>query len=110
MLLTHYNQIKVIKQPSYDRAGKESHRRLPEGPESPWDDFVAHVASEQESEKWRELSDEVEVYTIPAENIELEINPAFPDQELITNRSTRVTYWEGAAQVSWQFSRQTCCG
>jgi predicted secreted hydrolase len=29
--------------------------------------------------------------TIPSEEIELEINPAFPVQELITNRSTRVT-------------------
>ena len=33
--------------------------------------------------------------TIPSEAIELEITPAFPEQELITNRSTRVTYWEG---------------
>ena len=37
--------------------------------------------------------------TIPSESIELEILPAFPDQELITNRSTRVTYWEGAVQI-----------
>ena len=37
---------------------------------------------------------------IPAEEIELEITPAFRDQELITNRSTRVTYWEGAALIS----------
>jgi predicted secreted hydrolase len=37
--------------------------------------------------------------SIPGEEIELEITPAFPDQELITNRSTRVTYWEGAVEV-----------
>ena len=37
--------------------------------------------------------------TIPSEAIELEITPAFPEQELITHRSTRVTYWEGAAQI-----------
>lgn len=37
--------------------------------------------------------------TIPSAEIELEITPAFPEQELITNRSTRVTYWEGAAQT-----------
>jgi predicted secreted hydrolase len=37
--------------------------------------------------------------TIPAEEITLEIDPAFQDQELITNRSTRVTYWEGAAAI-----------
>jgi predicted secreted hydrolase len=38
--------------------------------------------------------------SIPAEEIELEIMPEFPEQELITNRSTRVTYWEGAVRVS----------
>jgi predicted secreted hydrolase len=37
--------------------------------------------------------------TIPAEDIALEIAPAFQDQELVTNRSTRVTYWEGAAKI-----------
>ena len=36
---------------------------------------------------------------IPSEQIELELVPPFPEQELITNRSTRVTYWEGAVQV-----------
>jgi predicted secreted hydrolase len=38
--------------------------------------------------------------TIPGEGIELEIVPEFPEQELITNRSTRVTYWEGAVQIN----------
>jgi len=37
--------------------------------------------------------------TIPSEAIVLEITPAFPEQELITNRSTRVTYWEGAVRI-----------
>jgi predicted secreted hydrolase len=37
--------------------------------------------------------------TIPGEDLELEIVPAFQDQELITNRSTRVTYWEGAVTL-----------
>jgi len=41
--------------------------------------------------KWR--------VTIPSETIEIEILPTFPEQELITNRSTRVTYWEGAVQI-----------
>jgi predicted secreted hydrolase len=42
--------------------------------------------------KWRVV--------IPAHEIALEITPAFPDQELITHRSTRVTYWEGAARIT----------
>ncbi len=37
---------------------------------------------------------------VPQEGIELAIAPAFPDQELITNRSTRITYWEGAVQIN----------
>jgi predicted secreted hydrolase len=37
--------------------------------------------------------------TVPSEPIELAISPAFQDQELITNRSTRVTYWEGAVSI-----------
>jgi predicted secreted hydrolase len=42
---------------------------------------------------------------IPSEAIELEITPAFPDQELITNRSTRVTYWEGAVRIIGKFGK-----
>lgn len=42
---------------------------------------------------------------IPGEAIELEITPAFPDQELVTSRSTRVTYWEGAVGI-----KGTCRG
>ena len=38
--------------------------------------------------------------TVPLEDLVLEIMPAFPDQELITNRSTRVTYWEGAVEIN----------
>ena len=38
--------------------------------------------------------------TIPGENLSVDIVPVFPDQELITNRSTRVTYWEGAVRIN----------
>lgn len=37
---------------------------------------------------------------LPAEDLTLDITPAFANQELVTNRSTRVTYWEGAVQIS----------
>ena len=52
--------------------------------------------------KWKVL--------IPAEQIELEIAPYFPDQELITNRSTRVTYWEGAVHVKGTFRNKPIAG
>jgi predicted secreted hydrolase len=47
---------------------------------------------------------------IPAEQIELEITPHFHEQELITNRSTRVTYWEGAVQVKGTFRNKPIAG
>jgi predicted secreted hydrolase len=52
--------------------------------------------------KWKVL--------VPAEQIELEIAPHFPDQELITNRSTRVTYWEGAVQVKGMLRNKPLAG
>jgi predicted secreted hydrolase len=48
--------------------------------------------------------------SIPAEQIELEITPEFLEQELITNRSTRVTYWEGAVRVKGTARTQPIAG
>ncbi len=48
--------------------------------------------------------------TIPTERIELKIAPEFRDQELITNRSTRVTYWEGAVRVEGTVRNKTVAG
>ena len=48
--------------------------------------------------------------TIPSEEIALEIDPAFENQELITNRSTRVTYWEGAVQIRGSFRNKPVAG
>jgi predicted secreted hydrolase len=33
-------------------------------------------------------------------NLELDLVPALSDQELITEKSTRITYWEGSVSVS----------
>lgn len=38
--------------------------------------------------------------SIPSEKIELHISPRMANQELITRRSTAVTYWEGAVDVT----------
>jgi predicted secreted hydrolase len=48
--------------------------------------------------------------TIPSEEITLAIAPAFSDQELITNRSTRVTYWEGAVGIQGTFKKKPVAG
>jgi predicted secreted hydrolase len=47
---------------------------------------------------------------VPSEQIELEISPLLKDQELVTNRSTRVTYWEGAVQVAGSVRSQPVRG
>jgi predicted secreted hydrolase len=38
--------------------------------------------------------------TVPALALSLDIRPLLPDQELITTRSTQVTYWEGAVAIA----------
>jgi predicted secreted hydrolase len=48
--------------------------------------------------------------TIPGDGVELQITPAFTDQELITNKSTRVTYWEGAARIRGTVQRKPMTG
>ena len=52
--------------------------------------------------KWKVL--------VPAEQIHLEVAPHFPEQELITNRSTRVTYWEGAVEVKGMLRNKPIAG
>ena len=47
---------------------------------------------------------------IPAKKSNWKLSPAFRDQELITNRSTRVTYWEGAARISGTARRRPVSG
>jgi predicted secreted hydrolase len=38
--------------------------------------------------------------SVPSEALVLDVLPEFPNQELNTRRSTGVTYWEGAVQIS----------
>jgi len=42
--------------------------------------------------------------------LELSIVPALPDQELITEKSTRVTYWEGSVMVSGRSGQNPVSG
>lgn len=43
-------------------------------------------------------------------NLELSIVPNLPDQELITEKSTRVTYWEGSVSVSGRSGQSLVSG
>jgi predicted secreted hydrolase len=59
-------------------------------------------------ERWKSVKSNAEYpmkwkVAVPSQEVELEITPAFADQELITNRSTRVTYWEGAVRAKGSY-------
>lgn len=48
--------------------------------------------------------------SIPSEDLLLEIAPFFPEQELDTRKSTQVTYWEGAVQISGSYHKKPIQG
>ena len=44
--------------------------------------------------------------SIPDEGVDLEVRPFFPQQELDTRKSTRVTYWEGSVKVRGTYRKK----
>ncbi|MFH1147597.1 MAG: lipocalin-like domain-containing protein [Pseudomonadota bacterium] len=48
--------------------------------------------------------------TVPSEEILLEIMPALADQELVTENSARVTYWEGSVNIKGRMHRKSLTG
>ena len=50
------------------------------------------------------------IIRIPSENVTLDIVPFFAGQELDTRKSTKVTYWEGAVQISGRSGKKTVRG
>ena len=47
---------------------------------------------------------------VPSHRIELTLTPTVKDQELITQESTRVTYWEGSVKVEGRYQDQRVRG
>ena len=47
---------------------------------------------------------------IPAEKVQLKITPFFPQQELDSRKSTRITYWEGAVQAQGSYRGKSIQG
>jgi predicted secreted hydrolase len=47
---------------------------------------------------------------VPALALALDVRPLLPDQELVTSRSTQVTYWEGAVEVSGELRGNSVSG
>ena len=47
---------------------------------------------------------------LPEYGMDLSVKAAFPDQELITSRSTGITYWEGSVAVAGRFRERAVKG
>ena len=74
-----------------DHAGKTQHLSINDftlEPLSHWSSPASHAVYPQ---RWR--------LTVPSKQLSLELTPLMAEQELITSRSTQVTYWEGAIEA-----------
>jgi predicted secreted hydrolase len=74
-----------------DRAG----RAMPLAPA----DFSVEVTSRWTSPRSKGTYPARWTLRVPKAGLALEVVPLLADQELVTDRSTRVTYWEGACEV-----------
>ena len=50
------------------------------------------------------------ILSIPSQEIQLTVIPRMTDQELHTTKSTQITYWEGAVDVSGRFGEKPITG
>ncbi len=85
-----------------DAKGKTTHLALKDYHVEVLDRWKSPTSGANYPMKWK--------VTVPGEETELEITPVFFEQELVTNRSTRVTYWEGAAQIRGKVRGQVVNG
>lgn len=72
--------------------GRVRHLSLAETQVEVLDYWTSQASGARYPGRWR--------VTVPALALALDIRPLLPDQELITSRSTQVTYWEGAVEIS----------
>ena len=62
-------------------------------------DFTVEVTDRWTSPRSKGVYPARWILRVPKANLALEVVPLLADQELVTDRSTRVTYWEGACAV-----------
>ncbi len=75
-----------------DRDGKTQHLAIGEFTLEPLTHWTSPASKGRYPQMWR--------LTIPSKQLFLELIPLMAEQELITSRSTQVTYWEGAIEVT----------
>ena len=66
------------------------------------DHWVSEASGARYPSRWR--------ITVAPLDITLELRPLLADQELMTSKSTQVTYWEGAVAVTGKRGRGTVTG
>lgn len=75
-----------------DREGETHHLRIGDVTLEPLTYWTSPESRGRYPQMWR--------LTIPSKQLSLELTPLMAEQELITSRSTQVTYWEGAIEVT----------
>ena len=74
-----------------DREGHPHHLALNDFTLDPISFWTSPASKARYPQRWR--------LTIPSKHLSLELTPRMAEQELRTDRSTQVTYWEGAIEV-----------
>jgi|SRR5262245_7967021 len=74
-----------------DRDGRGHHLSLGDFIMEPLSYWTSQSSHARYPQRWR--------LTIPSQQLSLELVPLMAEQELITTRSTQVTYWEGAIEA-----------
>jgi predicted secreted hydrolase len=72
--------------------GRPQHLRLADFQVEILDRWTSPANGARYPSRWR--------VSLPSKGLRLELTPLLADQELVTNRSTQVTYWEGAVEAA----------
>lgn len=75
-----------------DRDGKAHHLSISDFMLEPMSEWTSPASKARYPQRWR--------LTIPSHQLSLELIPLMAEQELVTKRSTQVTYWEGAIEAN----------
>jgi len=72
--------------------GRSQHLLLSDVRIEPLDYWTSGASGARYPSRWR--------FSVPTAGLTLDVTPRLPNQELITQRSTQVTYWEGAVEIA----------
>ena len=75
-----------------DREGKDQHLSIDDFTLEPVSQWTSPRSKARYPQRWR--------LVVPSKQLSLELAPRMADQELTTSRSTQVTYWEGAVEIT----------